>query len=231
MLNVAWLGKTSELAFLFTFISDNTFATLENYEKKNPGKIDELFELYDAHQREWENNQLSLTPPQVEALNALITVFNNWQSKYRLFLSGLEAQEHQQNVVIIQLREKNSPDIDEYLAAIDWWDDAKNREILASDILFALQEHLGEDSFLFAHISESCDMGLYDDVCDMFFTIFNYFDDEVSNFNLGLIDTEGDLNLDESEFEETKKLLLSRKLLHEFFSATYRFDKVGVTGC
>ena len=230
---ITWSGKTHEASFILDFFDDSSpeeFASLQDFEKKHPGKIDEVLDLYNDNPVSWNNNEISLETDQILTIQAMVDCLNTWHSKFQLFFSGLAAHE-MQSLVIEEMRKTNDVNLESYLAAIAWWDDDKNRSILSSDVLDRLDSALGTESYFYQHLIEHYEMGLHDDLCDMYLSILNYFDDETCHYNLGLVDSDGELNLSEEDFQMTKDLLSAKSFIKDFYYSSYRFDKVEARNC
>jgi hypothetical protein len=230
---ITWSGKTNDASFaldFFDYSSSDEFASLQDFEKKHPGKIDEVLDLYNDDPEPWNKNEITLENDQILAIQAMIDCLNTWHSKFKLFFSGLAAQEYQ-GFVIKEMQKTKDVNLERYLAAIDWWDDQDNRSILNSDILDRLDSTLGTESYFYQHLIKHYEMGLHDDLCDMYLSILNYFDDDTCHYNLGLIDSDGDLNLSEEDFQKTKDVLSERSFIKDFYYSSYRFDKVEARNC
>jgi hypothetical protein len=230
---ITWSGKTNDASFILDFFDNSSpdeFASLQDFEKKHPGKIDEVLDLYNDNPEPWNNNEITLENDQILAIQAMVDCLNTWHSKFQLFFSGLAAQELQ-GFVIKEMQKTNDVNLERYRAAIDWWDDENNRSILSSDILDRLDSGLGTESHFYQHLIENYEMGLHDDLCDMYLSILNYFDDETCHYNLGLVDSDGDLTLSEDDFQKTKDFLSAKPFIKDFYYASYRFDKVEARNC
>jgi hypothetical protein len=230
---ITWSGKTNDASFILDFFDNSSpdeFASLQDFEKKHPGKIDEVLDLYNDNPEPWNNNEITLENDQILAIQAMVDCLNTWHSKFQLFFSGLAAQELQ-GFVIKEMQKTNDVNLERYRAAIDWWDDENNRSILSSDVLDRLDSGLGTESHFYQHLIENYEMGLHDDLCDMYLSILNYFDDETCHYNLGLVDSDGDLTLSEDDFQKTKDFLSAKPFIKDFYYASYRFDKVEARNC
>jgi hypothetical protein len=230
---ITWSGKTNDASFILDFFDNSSpdeFASLQDFEKKQPGKIDEVLDLYNDNPEPWNNNEITLENDQILAIQAMVDCLNTWHSKFQLFFSGLAAQELQ-GFVIKEMQKTNDVNLERYRAAIDWWDDENNRSILSSDVLDRLDSALGTESYFYQHLIEHYEMGLHDDLCDMYLSILNYFDDETCHYNLGLVDSDGDLALSEDDFQKTKDFLSAKPFIKDFYYASYRFDKVEARNC
>lgn len=230
---ITWSGKTNDASFILDFFDNSSpdeFASLQDFEKKHPGKINEVLDLYNDNPEPWNNNEISLEHDQILAIQAMVDCLNTWHSKFQLFFSGLAAQELQ-GFVIKEMQKTNDVNLERYRAAIDWWDDENNRSILSSDVLDRLDSGLGTESHFYQHLIENYEMGLHDDLCDMYLSILNYFDDETCHYNLGLVDSDGDLTLSEDDFQKTKDFLSAKPFIKDFYYASYRFDKVEARNC
>jgi hypothetical protein len=230
---ITWSGKTNDASFILDFFDNSSpdeFASLQDFEKKHPGKIDEVLDLYNDNPEPWNNNEITLENDQILAIQAMVDCLNTWHSKFQLFFSGLAAQELQ-GFVIKEMQKTNDVNLERYRAAIDWWDDENNRNILSSDVLDRLDSGLGTESHFYQHLIENYEMGLHDDLCDMYLSILNYFDDETCHYNLGLVDSDGDLTLSEDDFQKTKDFLSAKPFIKDFYYASYRFDKVEARNC
>ena len=230
---ITWSGNTNDASFILDFFDNSSpdeFASLQDFEKKHPGKIDEVLDLYNDNPEPWNNNEITLENDQILAIQAMVDCLNTWHSKFQLFFSGLAAQELQ-GFVIKEMQKTKDVNLERYLAAIDWWDDQDNRSILSSDVLDRLDSGLGTESHFYQHLIENYEMGLHDDLCDMYLSILNYFDDETCHYNLGLVDSDGDLTLSEDDFQKTKDFLSAKPFIKDFYYASYRFDKVEARNC
>ena len=230
---ITWSGKTNDASFVLGFFNHSSaeeFASLQDFEKKHPGKIDEVLDLYNDNPEPWNKNEISLENDQILTIQAMIDCLNTWHSKFQLFFSGLAAQELQ-GFVIKEMQKTNDVNLEKYLAAIDWWDDENNRSFLSSDVLDRLDRVLGTESYFYQHLIRHYEMGLHDDLCDMYLSILNYFDDETCHYNLGLVDSDGDLTLSEEDFQKTKDFLSTKPFIKDFYYASYRFDKVEARNC
>lgn len=231
---ISWTGKASEVVFaldFFDYKSPEDFTSLKIYEENHPKRLDALLELYNDNPDAWISDEINFDKDQILTIQAMITCLNTWYAKFEIFFSGLAAQEYQQNVVLKKMKENVDKNLDHYLAAIEWWDDDNNRQILSSDLLDRIESALGEESHFYQYLIEYYEGGLHDDLCDMYLTILNYFDDEICNYNLGLIDSDGDLNLSQEEFEKTREFLASKSCLKDFHYAAFRFDQEAAYNC
>jgi hypothetical protein len=221
---IEWDGKTHPVAFVFNFVGDEdpadvTLPAYRKYEEKHPGKITELIEFYWNDADAWLEDDITLDKEQIETLQALLDCVNDWYIQEFEFFSALIAPELRKEK-INNWSPNDETGLGRYKAAIDWWDETKNRDYLIADVQDRISNTIGEDSYLFEHFCSGDVTELLDN-CLTFFAGAAPYGYEA----LGFIDDEGESAVPEDEIEAIDKFFASNALLKDLKDASDRYHR------
>lgn len=212
---IEWNDDTSTVAFVFAFIGDNDpedveFDTFQRYEKAHPGLLGLLKEHYEENEEAWKSNQVKLSVEQVEQLQVYIECVNSWLNQNATLFMAMNSL-YYTNTVIGNWDHGDNLGLTHFLKNVDWWRESKNWEILSSDILYRIENKLGEESYFYAKLSE------YDQD-----ELMEYFHDFwAGQFDLDVFLENCDDEISEDEQLEISKFLDSNILLADFkYSST-----------
>lgn len=218
---IEWNGKTHPVAFVFEFIGDEdpvdiTLPAYRKYEKKHPGRITELTELYWNDIETWLENDIELNKEQIETLQVLIDCVNDWHAQELEFFSALIAPELRKEQ-INNWNPKNAEGLERYKAAMDWWDETKNSNYIIADVQDRISDALGEDSYLFERFCSG-------DVTELLDNCFTFFGKPPYGYEaMGFTDDEGEIAVPEEEIEDLDKFFASNVLLIDLKDASRRY--------
>ena len=219
---ITWTGDTSKVAFVFDFLGDDVdeikFPVYLEFERANPGTLEQLQAHYWDHEKDWQANRVSLSEDQIKALSVYIQCVNDWFFQERHFMDGMNPR-WRINEIINDWDQADKAGLSELRAADDWWRSSVG-QIYISDVLERVDDYLGEDSYLSQKLS---DFNL-DEIFEIFSTLYYYrapYDYE----SLWLTDDEGEVDIPEDEMDATNNFLASNTFLIDFYQASRRFRK------
>lgn len=215
---VEWNGKTSEVAFIFEFVGDDTdaitFKHYLDYEKENPGKLDYLRAHYFENEEAWLTNEAKLTEDQLKTLNVYLDCVNEWFEVDRNFMLGM-TQRWRINLLIDEWNPSDPAGLEELRSADDWWRGSDGDGYIG-DALDRVGDTLGYDSYLYEKLKS---LLMFDDLYGVLFDFYieaGPYDYET----LGFTDDDGEVDIPDEELASINNFLASNSLLIVFHDAT-----------